>query len=177
MRPVKALSACSTASTASPLGSATTTGSASASSVAVTYPRWMSATYVLGSVCANSASLVADSNRMGSTPVASGSSVPAWPTRWAPVRRLSRMTTENEVSPASLSTLRTPVVKRAASGLGRGGKDGLLGGRQDELHRIFHRTFYLRPRGADVTASAEGRAKGCGVDRAAAAHADLGELA
>src|SRR5256886_9350357 len=70
-------------------------------------------------VCSSdlSARRVADSNRTGRTPVASGSNVPAWPTRCAPVSRRRRLTTEKEVSPALLSTLRTPVAKREASGL------------------------------------------------------------
>ena len=54
-------------------------------------------------------SRVADSKRIGKTPVARGSRVPAWPTRCAPVRRRSRLTTANDVSPAALSTLSTPV--------------------------------------------------------------------
>src|SRR5690349_6179942 len=135
----------------------------------------MSARYVLGSFNANSASLVADSNRMGRTPVASGSSVPAWPTRWAPVSLRSRLTTENDVSPARLLRFRTPVAKR--SGLARGGKDGLLGGRQHELHRLVHRLFDLGSRGADVAAAAERRAQSGRVDSASAAHADLGQVA
>src|SRR5450759_961218 len=75
----------------------------------------MSATYVFGSRSANSARRVADSKRMGRTPVASGSSVPAWPTRWAPVRRRRRLTTAKEVSPAALSTLSTPAGNRGRS--------------------------------------------------------------
>src|SRR5882762_1596414 len=46
---------------------------------------------------------------MGRTPVARGSSVPACPTRCAPVSRRRRLTTAKEVSPAALSTLRIPV--------------------------------------------------------------------
>src|SRR5437660_451443 len=55
--------------------------------------------------------------RPGSTPVASGSRVPAWPTRWAPVSLRRRLTTEKEVSPGLLSTLSTPVEKREESAL------------------------------------------------------------
>src|SRR5438309_10504935 len=145
MRPVNSTRASATSFRLTSLGSPTACASASASSVADAKPRWMSATYVLGRRCANSAKRVADSNRMGSTPVASGSSVPAWPTRCAPVNRRRRLTTENDVSPAGLSTLRTPVANRAGtdSGLGRGGMDGLFGGRQDDFHRLVHRFFDL----------------------------------
>src|SRR2546423_8794097 len=45
---------------------------------------------------------------MGSTPVARGSSVPAWPTRLARVTLRIWATTENDVAPAGLLTLRTP---------------------------------------------------------------------
>src|SRR5579872_6494978 len=121
----------------------------------------MSATYVLVSCSANSASRVDDSKRMGSTPTASGSSVPACPTRWAPVRRRSARTTANEVSPAALSTLRTPA---ANLGLARGGIDRLLGRREDRLHGIVHRLFDLGARGADVPSAAEQRAHGGCVD-------------
>src|SRR5882672_9721018 len=109
----------------------------------------MSATYVFGNFSANSASRVADSNRIGSTPVASGSSVPACPTRCAPVSRLRRLTTVNEVSPAPLSTFSTPVEKSARSARRRGGNDRLLGRREDEAHRLVHRLLYLSAGGAN----------------------------
>src|SRR5712692_9882432 len=145
----------------------------------------MSATYVFGSRRAYSASLVADSNRMGSTPVASGSSVPAWPTRRAPVSRRSRRTTANDVSPAALSTLRTPVLNggrlrrsrlagpASPSALRRAGKDRLLGGRQNHLQGLLHRHLELGSRRPDVSAAAKEGAHRRRIDGAAAPHADL----
>src|SRR6185295_11793628 len=135
----------------------------------------MSATYVLGRRCANSASRVADSKRIGSTPVARGSRVPAWPTRWAPVSRRSDLTTWNDVWPDALSTFNTPLGNDLPSALGRGGTDRLLGRRQHLPHRLVHRPLDLRSRGADVPAPAKARAHRGGVDGAAAADADLGQ--
>src|SRR5512137_387098 len=43
-----------------------------------------------------------------STPVASGSRVPAWPTRRSPLQRRTMETTAKEVLPAGLRTLRIP---------------------------------------------------------------------
>src|SRR6266850_5770964 len=122
---------------------------------------------------ANSARRVADSNRMGRTPVARGSSVPACPTLCAPVSRRRRLTTVNEVSPAPLSTFRTPVEKPVASARLRGGNDRLLGCRKHQLHCLVHRLVDLSTRGADVAATAEDRAHRGGVDATPAAHADL----
>src|ERR1700687_1827056 len=182
MRPENAERPSSTSASLRPLGSPTGCSSPSASSVAVVKPKRMSATWVLGSFSANSASRVADSKRIGSTPVASGSSVPACPTRWAPVSRRSRLTTVNEVSPAALSTLRIPVGKvgtflRAAvtSALRRGGNDRLLGGRQHHSHCFVHRTLDLRTGGADMTAASERSAQRGGVHGSTAAHADFGQ--
>src|SRR5260370_33291841 len=109
----------------------------------------MPAPQALLSRSANSANRVGDSKRSGRTPVASGSSVPAWPTRWAPVSRRRRLTTAKEVSPAALSTLRTP---EGNGGLlvGRGGKDRLLGGCQHHLHRLVHPPLDLRARRAGL---------------------------
>src|SRR2546421_11696791 len=116
---------------------------------------------------------------MGSTPVANGSSVPAWPTRCAPVSRRRRLTTEKDVSPAGLSKLRTPVANRAGgdSGLRRGGMDGLFGGRQHDFHGLFHRLFDLGARGPDVTPASKSGAQRGGVHRSTAAHAALGQVA
>src|SRR5487761_483007 len=110
---------------------------------------------------------------MGSTPVASGSSVPACPTRCAPVRRRRRLTTANDVSPAGLSTLRIPVLKVGTLAFGRGCKDRLLGGRQHHLHGLFHRPLDLRAGGPYVAAASERSAHRRGIDGAAAADADL----
>src|ERR1700693_2418268 len=131
----------------------------------------MSATYVLGSRRANSARRVADSKRMGNTPVASGSSVPACPTRRAPVRRRRRLTTANEVSPAALSTFKTPAGNGGRSSVvGRGGKNRLLGRCQHHLHRLVHRALDLGAGGADVAAPPERGTHRGGVHRTAAAH-------
>src|SRR5438445_473124 len=53
-------------------------------------------------------SLVASPTSTGSTPVASGSSVPAWPIRRSPRRRRTIATTSNDVAGAPLSTTRIP---------------------------------------------------------------------
>src|SRR5688500_10359264 len=47
---------------------------------------------------------------MGRTPVASGASVPAWPTRFWPSRRRTSATASKDVTPAALSSGRTPVM-------------------------------------------------------------------
>src|SRR5437879_4760530 len=176
MRPEKVARAVSTSADTMALESPTGCGSASASSVSVTKPRWMSATYVFGRRRANSARRVADSKRIGSTPVASGSSVPAWPTRCAPVRRRRRLTTANEVSPALLSTFRTPTEKAAASAFRCGGNDRLLGRRQHKLHGLIHRLIDLRARGTNVPSASKDRAHRGGIDATAAPHADFREL-
>src|ERR1700693_5251656 len=139
----------------------------------------MSATYVLGSRRANSARRVADSKRIGRTPVASGSSVPACPTRCAPVRRRRRLTTANEVSPAALSTLRTPAGNRGrpagptSSVVRRGGKNRLLGGSKHHLHGLVHRPLDLRTGSPNVAATSERGAQRRRVHRSPTAHADL----
>src|SRR6266498_978703 len=48
------------------------------------------------------------------TPVAAGSSVPAWPALSAPSARRTRFTTSKLVGPAGLSTTRTPPVIRVS---------------------------------------------------------------
>src|SRR5262249_24430523 len=53
-------------------------------------------------------SFVADRTASGSTPVASGSSVPRWPTRRVPSQRRAASTTSCEVQPPGLSTTRKP---------------------------------------------------------------------
>src|SRR5919202_2822393 len=57
-----------------------------------------------------SASRVARPSRTGKTPSASGSSVPAWPTRFWPASRRTLATTSWEVQPGSLCTFRMPLV-------------------------------------------------------------------
>src|SRR3984957_5052108 len=74
----------------------------------------MSVVYVLGSAVRNRMSRVARPSPTSSTPVASGSSVPAWPTRrWEKMRR-HRATASCDVQPASLSTTTMPTVSGAA---------------------------------------------------------------
>ena len=59
-----------------------------------------------------------------STPVASGSRVPAWPTRRCPKMRRHRATTSCEVQPASLSTTTRPLTVDAPGGpASAGGSD------------------------------------------------------
>src|SRR5215469_12959917 len=81
---------------------------------------------------------VAFSTPTTSTPVAMGSSVPAWPTRRVPARRRIRATTSCEVSPAGLSTMTSPL----AGVTGRLG--ALAGGGQRRVrgpglrHQLLH---------------------------------------
>src|SRR6202022_267230 len=56
-----------------------------------------------------SARRVARPSRIGRTPSAIGSRVPAWPTRFWPARRRTRATTSCEVHPVGLLILRMPV--------------------------------------------------------------------
>src|ERR1700722_16948494 len=80
----------------------------------------MSVVYVLGSAVRNRMSRVARPSPTSSTPVASGSSVPAWPTRRWPKMRRQRATTSCEVQPASLSTTTRPVTPAPPSLIGSG---------------------------------------------------------
>src|SRR5438105_15513698 len=87
---------------------------------------------------------------MGSTPVASGSRVPACPTFRAPVRVRKWRTISNEVWPAGLSRLRTPgftATRRARERRMRGG--------DDQLDRPLHRLGDLRAGGSAVATAAE----------------------
>src|SRR6185437_13544294 len=68
-------------------------------------------------------SRVAFSMPMTSTPVAIGSSVPAWPTRRVPARRRMRATMSCEVMPPGLSTMTRP----DSQGAGRPGSRCLPG--------------------------------------------------
>src|SRR5438270_9812671 len=108
---------------------------------------------------------------MGSTPVASGSRVPACPTFRATVRVRSARTISNDVSPAGLSRLRTPgftATRRARERRMRGG--------DDQLDRPLHRLGDLRAGGSEVATAAELGGQGGRVHRAPAPDADLRHL-
>jgi hypothetical protein len=84
------------------------TTSPDASCVDVTTPRRAAATYVFGASWAYERSRAARPTPITSTPVASGSRVPPWPTRLIFSSRRTFDTTSCEVMPAGLSTTRTP---------------------------------------------------------------------
>src|SRR5947208_765435 len=76
--------------------------------VSVVSPKRTIATYSLSWSMRYGVSLVASPIRIGRTPVAAGSSVPAWPTRRTPSRRRRSATTSNDVTPEPLLTTSTP---------------------------------------------------------------------
>jgi len=84
----------------------------SKSSVAVVAPSFSVASYALGWSIIASHSFVALPTSTTSTPVAKGSSVPAWPT-FVPrgSRRFTRSTTRADVRPAGLSITITPLIE------------------------------------------------------------------
>src|SRR5215213_4827629 len=82
--------------------------SPSASSVTVEMPRRMVAEYALSDSAKYPSSRVAFPIPMIKTPVAIGSSVPAWPTLRVPSSRRIRPTTWWEVQPAGLSQMTRP---------------------------------------------------------------------
>src|SRR5215467_8871615 len=95
----------------------------SASQVLVACPSLIVARYSFSVRARCPSSRVALPTPTTSTPVASGSSVPAWPTRLVPVRRRSFATTSWEVHPAGLSMMSSPsavwLVIEAALPVGR----------------------------------------------------------
>src|SRR5512147_2065773 len=99
----------------------------SASPVSVAAPRRTSATYSLAASRPCCANLVASPNSSGSSPEASGSSVPAWPAFSAPSRRFTACRTALELGPTGLSSSRTP------SSLRRIGRRPLALGRDDAV--------------------------------------------
>src|SRR5688572_24559831 len=100
---------------------------------------------------------------IGRTPVAIGSSVPVWPTRLAPRTALTRATTAAEVIPAGLSTTRTPCISDLEVG-GQGGDDAAA--------RLVVTGLDGAAGRAAVSATAERRADGAGVDASLGAHRD-----
>src|ERR1700727_2609464 len=82
--------------------------SPSASSVSVAWPSRIVAVYSFSVSMRWPSRRVAFSTPMTRTPVAIGSSVPAWPTRRVWARRRIRATTSCEVKPPGLSTMTSP---------------------------------------------------------------------
>src|SRR5688572_32186036 len=100
---------------------------------------------------------------MGSTPEASGSSVPAWPIRRVPVRRRRRPTMSWLVGPTGLSRLTTPSI---------GAVELALALIQDPTDRLVERRLHGAAGCAGVAASAECRRDGDGVGARRGADAD-----
>ena len=96
-----------------PAGSPVSTTRPSASSVSVAAPNATVASYALSASARYCWSFTASSTHTARTPVAAGSSVPAWPARDARSSRRTRCTTSKLVGPAGLSTTRTPEVVTA----------------------------------------------------------------
>ncbi len=108
MRPTNGASAASSAG-ASSAGTGRVSSTAPVRScVSVVTPRRTVATYSLSRSTRYGVSLVASPIRMGSTPVAAGSSVPPCPMRGARSTRRRWATTWNEVTPGPFSTGRMP---------------------------------------------------------------------
>ncbi len=88
MSPVRATVACRTSASVTADMSHVPVTSPDESRVEVAVPRTISVVYVLGSAVRNRMSLVARPSPTNRMPVASGSRVPAWPTRrWPKMRR------------------------------------------------------------------------------------------
>src|SRR5207248_7727197 len=96
----------------------------------------------------NRRSLVARPTPMTSSPVAIGSSVPAWPTFIVPRARRTRFTASWEVMPDGLSTNATPL--RAGSAMGPEG-------RGDGSHRLHDPVLRGIARSQPVPSPAEGQ--------------------
>src|SRR5215471_16520717 len=106
--PVRSRAAAWTAARVTPLAGAPAMTLPSASQVSVAWPSLIVARYSFSVRARCPSSRVALPTPTTSTPVASGSSVPAWPTRLVPVRRRSFATTSWEVHPAGLSMMSSP---------------------------------------------------------------------
>src|SRR5918992_5578979 len=110
--------------------------SPSGSPVAVRAVRSISVTYRLSRPTKHEASLVVFPDNSSRSPVANGSSVPAWPVR-APVRRRNAATIANEDGPAGLSARTMPPCVSA-----RGGSLELL---DDEALEVVERELAREP--------------------------------
>src|SRR5205085_1113567 len=115
--PVSAAAAAFTAVVSSPAAGTAAVTSPSASPVPVACPSLIVARYSFSVSARCPSSLVAFSSPTTSTPVAIGSSVPAWPTRRVPASRRILATTSWEVQPEGLSAMISPLgAVTAASG-------------------------------------------------------------
>ena len=144
------------------------------SRVSVVTPSRSVATYSLSWSVRYGMSLVASPSSIGSTPMASGSSVPACPTRSKPSRRRSSATTSNDVTPGGLSTTSTPASLMAGSGSTPAPRRARVVHRGQDLAR--HRRQRARHRaagGVGMSAAAEARGDAVHVDVALAAQAHL----
>src|SRR5215510_9548064 len=105
----------SRSSSSSAGGSRSSTSAPSRSPVSVTDRRSTSVTYRLSSPTKDGANFVDLPDSTSSSPVANGSSVPAWPVR-APVRRRTSATTANDDGPSGLSIRNSPLGSSARGG-------------------------------------------------------------
>src|SRR5574342_1378109 len=112
--PVRSGSAAATRAASRADGSPRSVTRPSASSVSVDAPNATSAWYSLSPSASHCCSLSASPRHTASTPVASGSRVPAWPAEATPSRRRTRCTTWKLVGPAGLSMTRTPSAMEAS---------------------------------------------------------------
>src|SRR5687767_8620444 len=162
--PVRPAIALSTAARSTSVAGVEDVTSPSASSVAVRCPRRMVAVYSLSQPTRKVSRRVALPTPSTSTPVAIGSSVPAWPTLRVPARRRPRPTTSWEVQPAGLSTTSSPSGALMRRSVEAGGEPG-----QGSV-----RVVEGREAGCEAVATAaEGGAHGTHVDRALGAGGHL----
>ena len=124
--------------------------------VSVTWPRRRPARYSFSPSLANSTARVARPTNTGSTPVAMGSRVPAWPMRRSPSTRRSFAHTSILVQSWGLSMIKIPLgtetppflaAKPSAAGLPRRGGAG----RRDKRNRASGSAFHkVEPRRGPV---------------------------
>src|SRR6187397_963766 len=129
-------------------GASTATIGPSASSVAEVWPRRMTASYRLRPPVSSSLNRVAAPTRIGRTPDARGSRVPAWPMRRVPVSRRMRPTMSWLVGPTGLSRLTTPSI---------GAVELALGFLQNEAHCLLEWGVHGRSCGSGMATAAERR--------------------